>query len=70
MKSIKEKILMNQIKDCEALNIMNNNISIYIQTIQEKKEYYINITLSKKIFKKEEIVENKNVPSDIQDYFV
>ena len=34
MKSIKEKILMNQIKDCEALNIMNNNISIYIQTIQ------------------------------------
>ena len=68
MKSIKEKILMNQIKDCEALNIMNNNISIYIQTIQEKKEYYINITLSKKIFKKEEIVENKNVPSDI--YFI
>jgi len=65
MKSIKEKILINQLKDCEALNKFNNNISIYIQTIQEKKEYYINITLSKKIFKKTEIIEDKNVPSDI-----
>ena len=68
MKSIKEKILMNQIKDCEYLNTMNNNISIYIQKIQEKKEYYINKIISKKIFKKEEIIENKNVPSDI--YFI
>ena len=68
MKSIKEKIIMNQIKDCEALNNLNNNISVYIQTIQEKKEYYINITISKKVFKSEEILENQNVPSDI--YFI
>ena len=68
MKSIKEKIITNQIKDCEALNNQNNNISVYIQTIQEKKEYYINITISKKIFKSEEVLTNNNVPLDI--YFI
>ena len=65
MKTIKEKIIMNQIKDCEALNNKNNNISVYIKTIQEKKEYYLNITISKKIFKFDEILTNNYVPLDI-----
>ena len=65
MRSIKEKIITNQIKDCESLNSQNNNISVYIQTIQEKKEYYINITISKKIFKSEEVLTNNNIPLDI-----
>ena len=68
MKSIKEKIISNQIIECEALNNLNNSISVYIKTIQEKKEYYINITISKKIFKYEEILTNNNVPLDI--YFI
>ena len=68
MKTIKEKIIANQIKDCEALNNEKNNISVYIQTIQEKKEYYINITISKKIFKSDEVLTNNNVPLDI--YFI
>ena len=68
MKKIKEKIIANQIKDCEALNNLNNNISVYIKTIQEKKEYYINITISKKIFKYDEILTNNNIPLDI--YFI
>ena len=68
MKTIKEKIIANQIKDCEALNNLNNNISVYIKTIQDKKEYYINITISKKIFKYEEILTNNNIPLDI--YFI
>ena len=69
MKSIKEKIILNQISACEFLNNQNNNISVYVQTIQEKKEYYINITLSKKIFSKyEEILTNNSVPLDI--YFI
>ena len=68
MKTIKEKIIINQIKDCEALNNLNNNISVYIKTIQDKKEYYINITISKKIFKYEEILTNNNIPLDI--YFI
>ena len=68
MKTIKEKIITNQIKDCEALNNLNNNISVYIKTIQDKKEYYINITISKKIFKYDEILTNNNIPLDI--YFI
>ena len=68
MKTIKEKIIINQIKDCEALNNLNNNISVYIKTIQDKKEYYINITISKKIFKYDEILTNNNIPLDI--YFI
>ena len=68
MKSIKEKIISNQIIECEALNNLNNSISVYIKTIQEKKECYINITISKKIFKYEEILTNNNVPLDI--YFI
>ena len=68
MKSIKEKIISKQIIECEALNNLNNSISVYIKTIQEKKEYYINITISKKIFKYEEILTNNNVPLDI--YFI
>ena len=48
MKSIKEKIILNQITACEFLNNENNNISVFVQQIQAKKEYYINITLSKK----------------------
>ena len=68
MKTIKEKIINNQIRDCEALNNLNNNISVYIKTIQDKKEYYINITISKKIFKYEEILTNNNIPLDI--YFI
>ena len=68
MKTIKEKIITNQINDCEALNNSKNNIAVYIQTIQDKKEYYINITISKKIFKFEEILTNNDVPLDI--YFI
>ena len=37
MKTIKEKIIMNQIKDVEELNNKNENISVYIKTIQDKK---------------------------------
>ena len=68
MKTIKEKIIMNQIKDVEELNNKNENISVYIKTIQDKKEYYLNITISKKIFKYEEILTNNNIPLDI--YFI
>ena len=68
MKTIKEKIIMNQIKDVEEINNKNENISVYIQTLQEKKEYYLNITISKKIFKYEEILTNSNIPLDI--YFI
>ena len=59
---------MNQIKDVEELNNKNENISVYIKTIQDKKEYYLNITISKKIFKYEEILTNNNIPLDI--YFI
>ena len=41
MKSIKEKIISNQIIECEALNNLNNSISFYIKTIQEKKKNII-----------------------------
>jgi len=68
MKSIKEKIILNQITACEFLNNENNNISVFVQQIQAKKEYYINITLSKKIFKYDEILTNNSIPLDI--YFI
>ena len=68
MKSIKEKILLSQIKECEELNNGNNNIYVYVKTIQDKKEYYLNITVSKKIFSQEEILTNNLVPLEI--YFV
>ena len=68
MKTIKEKIISKQISDCEALNNLNNNISVYIKTIQDKKEYYINITISKKVFKFDEVLTNNNIPLDI--YFI
>ena len=68
MKTIKEKIIINQINDCEALNNKKNNLAVYIKTIQDKKEYYINITISKKVFKFDEILTNKDVPLDI--YFI
>ena len=68
MKSLKEKILQNQIKDCEDLNKQNNNISVYVKSIQDKKEYYLNITVSKKVFSSDEILTNNLVPLDI--YFI
>ena len=68
MKSIREKVLLNQIRECELLNNENKNISIYIKPIQDKKEYYLNITISKKIFTSEEILTNNLVPLDI--YFI
>ena len=68
MKSMKEGILLNQIKECEALNNENNNIGVYVKPIQDKKEYYLNITISKKIFKQEEILTNNLVPLEI--YFI
>ena len=68
MKTMKEKILLNQIKECEALNSVNQNISVYVKTIQDKKEYYLNITISKKIFNSEEILANNLVPFNI--YFI
>jgi hypothetical protein len=68
MKSMKEGILLNQIKECEALNNENNNIGVYVKPIQDKKEYYLNITISKKIFKSDEVLTNNNVPLDI--YFI
>ena len=40
MKSIKEKILLNQIKECEDLNKKDKNIFVYIKSIQDRKEYY------------------------------
>jgi len=67
MKSIKEKIIQNQLKECELINKENKNISIYVKTIQDKKEYYLNITISKRIFTSEEILMN-NLPLDI--YFI
>jgi ubiquitin-protein ligase len=68
MKSIKEKIIQNQLKECEIINKENKNISIYLKTIQDKKEYYLNITISKRIFTSEEILMNNLVPLDI--YFI
>ena len=68
MKSIKEKILLNQIKECEDLNKQNKNIFVYIKSIQDKKEYYLNITLSKNIFSAEEILTNNLIPLNI--YFI
>ena len=68
MKSIKEKIIQNQLKECEIINKENKNISIYVKTIQDKKEYYLNITISKRIFTSEEILMNNLVPLDI--YFI
>ena len=65
MKSIKEKILLSQIKECEELNKENNNLSVYVKTLQDKKEYYLNITVSKKIFTQEEILTNNLVPLEI-----
>jgi ubiquitin-protein ligase len=68
MKSIKEKIIQNQLKECEIINKENKNISIYVKTIQDKKEYYLNITISKRIFTSEEILMNNLVPLEI--YFI
>ena len=68
MKSIKEKIIQNQLKECELINKENKNISIYVKTIQDKKEYYLNITISKRIFTSEEILMNNLVPLEI--YFI
>ena len=68
MKSIKEKIIQKQLKECELINKENKNISIFVKTIQEKKEYYLNITISKRIFTSEEILMNNLVPLDI--YFI
>ena len=50
MKTIKEKIILNQIKECEELNKQNKNIFVYIKSIQDRKEYYLDITISKNIF--------------------
>ena len=68
MKSIREKILLNQIKECESLNNTNKDICVYVKPIQDKKEYYLNITISKKIFTSEEILVNNLVPLNI--YFI
>ena len=68
MKSIKEKVIQNQLKECETINKENKNISIYVKTIQDKKEYYLNITISKRIFTSEEILMNNLIPLDI--YFI
>ena len=62
---MRENVILNQIKDCENLNKVNNNISVYIKTIQDKKEYYLNITVSKKVFTSDEILTNNSVPLDI-----
>ena len=62
---MRDKILHNQIKECESINQMNKNISIFIKPIQEKKEYYINITLSKNVFTSDEILTNNSVPLDM-----
>ena len=68
MKSIKEKILLNQIKECEELNKQNKNIFVYIKSIQDRKEYYLNITISKNIFSADEILTNNLIPLNI--YFI
>ena len=68
MKSIKEKILLTQIKECQELNNENKNIFVCVQTIQDKKEYYLNITISKNVFTSEEILTNNLVPLNI--YFI
>ena len=65
MKSIKEKILKRQLDECQALNQQNNNISVNLITIQDKKEYYLDINISKKIFTAEEILTNNLIPLDI-----
>lgn len=65
MKSIQEKILENQIKECNLITKESKNIYVYVQIIQPKKEYYLNITISKNIFKHEEILTNNYVPLDI-----
>lgn len=39
-----------------------------MKTIQDKKEYYLNITISKRIFTSEEILMNNLVPLEI--YFI
>ena len=68
MKSIKEKILLTQIKECQELNNEKKNIFVCIQTIQDKKEYYLNITISKDVFTSKEILTNNLVPLNI--YFI
>ena len=68
MKTIKEKIILNQIKECEELNKQNKNIFVYIKPIQDRKEYYLNITISKNIFSAEEILTNNLIPLNI--YFI
>ena len=68
MKSIKEKVILSQIKECESINNVNKNIFVYVNKIQDKKEYYLNITISKNIFSKEEILTNNLVPLEI--YFI
>jgi ubiquitin-protein ligase len=65
MKSMRENIILKQIKDCENLNKENNNISVFIKPIQNKIEYYLNITVSKKVFTSDEILTNNSVPLDI-----
>ena len=65
MKSIQEKILENQINECNLITKESKNIYVYVQIIQPKKEYYLNITISKNIFKHEEILTNNYVPLDI-----
>lgn len=62
---MRENIILKQIKDCENLNKENNNISVYIKPIQNKIEYYLNITVSKKVFTSDEILTNNSVPLDI-----
>jgi ubiquitin-protein ligase len=68
MKSIKEKILINQINECSNINNQNKDIFVYVKSIQDKKEYYLNITISKNIFTSEEILRNNLVPLEI--YFI
>ena len=68
MKSMKEKILVNQINECSNINSQNKNIFVYVKSIQDKKEYYLNITISKNIFSSEEVLTNNLVPLEI--YFI
>ena len=68
MKSLRENVVKNQIKECENINKQNKNIFVYVQTIQDKKEYYLNITISKNVFKSDEVLKNNLVPLEI--YFI
>ena len=68
MKTIREQILLKQIKECEDLNLKDKNIFVYIKSIQDKKEYYLNITISKNIFSAEEILTNNLIPLNV--YFI